>query len=873
MTLKSIEFVLPLADPGAVIETVGGKGASLARLISANFSVPNGFHVTTAAYVRFVQENDLQQSIEASIAKVDAHAPSTLEAASNTIQDLFMKANIPEEVASSIVSAYAELEGGNPIVAVRSSATAEDLPEASFAGQQETFLNIHGAVEVLNAVKRCWASLWTARAIGYRIRQGVSIQGLSLAVVVQKMVAAEAAGILFTANPLNGNRDQVVINAAWGLGEAIVGGQVTPDLLIVEKHDWRIVQRQTADKQVMTVRTNGSTELQTVPDALRKLEVLSDEQVVHLSQLGTQIEGLYQGAVDIEWVLADGEFSVVQARPVTGLPEVVIPSPEEWQPPKPKARYMRASIIDFMSNPLSPLFATMGVSAYNKSIQEALEEMTGKDKAKFPGEIIETIHDYAYMNASYTAGEWWALASLVPKFPKLLGNGAKHFRNKALPTYQRKVNELSVKSIDTMNLEEIWKDAHILVEAAMYHMSILQVDTLGASAGSEGLFTNTYNKFYKKEHDPTAPSFLMGYNNTPILAEKSVYDLAMWIKHQQDLAEFIHSTETEQIVAAFWGEDTPSKDMSNDWEEFKKRLQTHLDEFGYMLFDLDFSQPVPAENPTPQIEMIKIYLSGEGVNPYERQARLQEKREAATRNLRERLHGISGWVVTKTLGWAQSMAEVREDSIASIGLAYPRLRMLLLEIGNRLVKAGVIEKPEDVFWLEESEIEARLVALERDETLESLQSVCEERKKIRKAEARVIPPAQLPFSKTYMGIPIEVFMPGGGGEDGHELKGVGASSGKVTGVACVLHGPEDFDQMQPGGILVAPQTNPAWTPLFTMASAVVTDIGGPLSHGSIVAREYGIPAVLGTGVATRRIHTGQRITVDGTQGMVTIEDN
>ena len=216
------------------------------------------------------------------------------------------------------------------------------------------------------------------------------------------------------------------------------------------------------------------------------------------------------------------------------------------------------------------------------------------------------------------------------------------------------------------------------------------------------------------------------------------------------------------------------------------------------------------------------------------------------------------------------MAEVREDSIASIGLAYPRLRALLQELGRRLVNAGAIAEARDIYWLEEAEITDRLDALEKGEQLDSLADLVEERKKLHQAEQEIMPPTQLPYSKTYMGIPIEAFIPGEGGQEGNRLKGVGASGGKVTGVACVLHGPEDFDQMQQGGILVAKLTTPAWTPLFAMAGGVVTDIGGPLSHGSIVSREYGIPAVMATTAATRVIQSGQTITVDGDAGYVII---
>ena len=232
-------YTLPLSDPGADLETVGGKGMSLAKLAKAGLPVPGGFHVTTEAYREFVTANDLQTGINAALHLVDVTRLSTLETASVTISKLFAQAKIPGGLANAIVNAYATLPGSNPAVAVRSSATAEDLPDASFAGQQDTYLNITGADQVLEATKKCWASLWTARAIGYRARQGIGADGVALAVVVQMLVNAEAAGIMFTANPINGKFDEVIINAAWGLGEAVVGGAVTPDTFNGQQADGR----------------------------------------------------------------------------------------------------------------------------------------------------------------------------------------------------------------------------------------------------------------------------------------------------------------------------------------------------------------------------------------------------------------------------------------------------------------------------------------------------------------------------------------------------------------------------------------------------------------------------------------------------------
>ncbi len=290
---KTLAFILPLDDVSARLSQVGGKGASLARMAAAGLPVPSGFHVTTAAYRRFVDANALQGTILAAVSVVSPDDPAGLENASASIRALFAQGTIPEEIAGAVRQAYAELGEGDLPVAVRSSATAEDLPEISFAGQQETYLNMHGEAMVLDAVKRCWASLWTARAIGYRARHNIAQEDVSLAVVVQALVPADAAGILFTANPLTGVRDQVMINAAWGLGEAIVGGQVTPDTVVVDKVNGAITKQEITEKDVMTVCTTEGTREEPVPAEQRKQAVLSPAQITELAHIGARIETLY----------------------------------------------------------------------------------------------------------------------------------------------------------------------------------------------------------------------------------------------------------------------------------------------------------------------------------------------------------------------------------------------------------------------------------------------------------------------------------------------------------------------------------------------------------------------------------------------------
>ncbi|MDR7383257.1 PEP/pyruvate-binding domain-containing protein [Promicromonospora iranensis] len=311
-------FVLELADPAATdLATTGGKGSSLARLAAAGLPVPGGFHVTTDAYRAAVRGAPQHVIVEAA-GLVDPGRPETYEAAAARIAQVFAELEIPGAVADAVRAGHSRLHpAGTGALAVRSSATAEDLPGMSFAGQQDSYLNIRGEEALLRAVRDCWSSLWTARAIGYRARHGIPADGVALAVVVQDLVDADAAGVLFTVDPMTGSRDSVLINAAWGLGAAVVSGQVTPDTFLVARLGGA-VGTTISTKDVRTVRSEDGTRNEPVPAELRELPSLTDAQAADLAALGTRIEELYEVAVDVEWAVRDGRSFVLQARAVTG---------------------------------------------------------------------------------------------------------------------------------------------------------------------------------------------------------------------------------------------------------------------------------------------------------------------------------------------------------------------------------------------------------------------------------------------------------------------------------------------------------------------------------------------------------------------------
>jgi rifampicin phosphotransferase len=868
------DYVLSLTSPNADLETVGGKGAALARMAAAGLPVPKGFYVTTAAYHAFVAANGLKEMIGEALGTVDLDQPSTLDQASEQIRHGFESATIPRDVAGAIARAYAGLAGPDPVVAVRSSATAEDLPDLSFAGQQETYLNITGIESVLTSVRRCWASLWTGRAIGYRMRHGISAEGLGLAVVVQRLVPAEVAGILFTANPLNGRRDQAVVNAAWGLGEAVVGGLVTPDTYVVAKETGAVAERSIADKATMTVRIDGGTEDRPVSEDLRQAPSLDDDQIAALVALGERVEHLYGSPRDIEWALADGKVWLVQARPITALPEPEVMPPQEWPLPDPKGQYLRASIIDLMPDPLRPLFATLGLRAINRALQNLVVDIFKSPPTTLPDETTVTINGYAYMQVSYTPKQWWLMATrLVPRFPGMLKSGLLYWQEKVHPEYVEVTRRWQSRSVLEMASTELLQGSQEMAMIAARHLASLMASTMGPSAGSEGLFTAVYQRLVRRGDDPEASTFLMGFDNIPMRAEKALHDLAQWVEGDDSLVTYLTGTASTEVASDLKDVSAPAGLAQPVWSEWRRRFDEYLDDYGYAIYFLDFTRSLPMDDPAPMLETLRLFVTGVARSPYERQQALQSRRETALRSVRGRIKGLKRWAFEKTLAWAQKLAPLREDGIAEIGLGYPVLRRMLLELGRRLVAAGAIADAEDVFWLKETELGAAAAALDDTVPVASLVDKIETRKALWRAEKRVTPPPQLPPKGKYLGMSTDIWTAASEeSQTGDAIKGVSASPGRVTAKASVLHGPEDFDRMQRGNVLVADITTPAWTPLFAMASGVVTNVGGPLSHGSIVAREYGIPAVLGTGVATKRIHTDQVITVDGDAGLVMLVD-
>ncbi len=876
-------FTLPLHTSEATLASTGGKGNALSRLCCAGFNVPLGFVVTTAAYQRFVAHNQLASTISAAALPDAVNGMLSFAAGASEIRSRFMAATVPADVVDAIVASCTAL--GPASVAVRSSATAEDLPELSFAGQQDTLLNVKGVDAILAAVLDCWASLWNPRAMAYRHEANLHDEHLAMAVVIQHMMPASVAGVLFTANPVSGARDEMLINASYGLGEAIVSGETTPDTFVVDRRTLAIRQATTGAKQKMTVSGQDSgIALVDVPDEQRTRLCLDQTQVRDLTDLALQVEEEFQDLpLDIEWLISDGQLWLLQARPITRLP----PPPLDdvrWDAPAANALLLRRQLVEHIPDPVAPLFDDV-------YLQDALQRAWSKVNHRPLGDrlIHPTVNGYAYKrvggpDAEHTS-QWWLkrtpananaahrkpwyrrlqrwMASKRAEFERYT-NAPRRWQQRVLPAHESAIANAQKLDIDLASHQELIEGILGLARAdADYWFSGtagLLVLTRLTEARLHGLLDNS---------GLSSGSFLTGLPSRATDAQQRLTTIAANVRRDDRLIRLVTVTPPQDLVAALaresWGVDIHAM------------LQDYLRDFGHLGHSLDFSVPPAVHDPLPVLLGLRSQVIG-NTAPLAVPTRLAVERHRAHWRAMRFFHFrypafLWRWWV------ARRLYPYREEALSHVGEGWPLLRNMALELGARLHRDGALAQADDVFYLHLDELN---LALGADAPPAGYRELVEDRRQLQAAQRQLSPPFQIPEPRpaerertmNMWGIDIK----GGSGaynqvdnaDSDHVLQGFACSPGVITAPASVIRTPADFASMQAGTILVCPTTTPVWTELFTLAAGLVTDTGGILAHGSIVAREYGIPAVLGTGNITARITSGTIITVDGNRGLVSI---
>jgi phosphohistidine swiveling domain-containing protein len=871
----------------ADMDVVGGKGANLGEMVAAGLPVPPGFCVTASGYREFVKETGLDRAIHDILSRVRGDDPARMVAGAERIRSLIAAQPVPEALSREIVDGYARLgrlkgmaDSARMPVAVRSSATAEDLPTASFAGQQDTYLNVRGDQDLLDRVRDCWASLWTDRAVLYRAKQGFDHRGVDIAAVVQVMVPSEVSGVLFTANPVTGDRSQAVINASWGLGEAVVSGHVTPDTFTVRNADGGILSRQIAAKvhMIQYAEDGGTVELP-APAGLRDVPALSDQQISALANLGRQIERLFGAPQDIEWALAGGRFYVLQSRPITALAP-----PAEGDV---EVEYNRTMFVELFPDPLCPAFLSVIEPLIHSMLDFALEGLGFKPPEDM--EAVGVFYNQPYFSRTYIAE---ALQVLSPDaresmVSQIMNPWARHERGlrrefslpylrmaarllRFLATFRHQLPDLvaqhraAVTSLEAQSLADT-PEAELIASARRLIFShtrrLLDYDFLlialtGLSYQMLGSLLERYSAGDSEEVHAKLISGVTG--NATMETNKHLWDLAQVAKASPTVSDLLRTHDADEVVDRL--------EQTGDGQTFLQALDRFLGKYGHREIRMDVLYPTWGEDPTPVLGFVRGYLdAGEAHNPYPQQARLVKEREESTKEVLGQVeHDLLGrTLVSPIFRWVlgHSQANTRERDTAHFELTrvFPPIRRLLLELGPRWTARGLIDKPDDIFFLRLEEIEEMAQAPRpKQDVVQARRAEFEEYK------LRPWPDIIRGDQEIYSQGPSEE------GLDG-QLQGIASSPGVVSGVARVIRGPHEFGRLQEDDILVAPLTNPAWTPLFAIASAVITEVGGILSHGAIVAREYGIPAVMSVAGVTTRVRDGERITVDGNRGFVTLD--
>ncbi|MYK45170.1 MAG: hypothetical protein F4029_02965 [Gammaproteobacteria bacterium] len=876
MPIATASYVFPFAaasdkTPGD-LDTLGGKGLSLARMATAGLPVPPGFTVATSAYRKFVAGKDLQQAVLEHARPQVVGQTASFKTASERLQALFAGTAPSEELANEIGAAYAALGRGEP-VAVRSSANAEDLPDLSFAGQHDTYLNVRGVEAVIKAVCNCWASLWTERAIGYRHENGIDHQAVAMAVVVQRMVASEVSGVLFTANPTTGDRTEIVVNASFGLGEAIVGGEVTPDTFIVDKDALTTKETAVGTKELTVVYADGqgTRSRESSPEERQQLS-LDAPALKELARLATKVEQHFDGVPqDIEWAVSGGELSLLQSRPMTNLPPVPLKD-VRWELTEPGSRLERDQVVEFMPGPLSPLFQdlylpALDVAYYLMRVTQGGNEAGGatyRQLAKVLGGQHagqSVVNGYAYRHFP------------APGNPFVLRPQGRHRRRSRFnvrtvshgyhETPRRWRHEELPKYLKTV---ELWRQLD--PAAAEDERLMAGIRTLSWADAHYWRFVDEVLAFPRRadealqqflgEHVPganlTSGMLLDGSGSPTMQAPIDLWHIAQRIRSTPALQGLVVTTPAHRLLSAL--------DAFAEGQAVVREIADYLAKYGHQIYSLDYAEPTPSQDPTQVLSLLKCLVLDDDYDPAAQQAETQATRRRALRDASRHFRGRLWWRFRWRLFWAQHYYPNRDESQFYLGAAWPVLQRLALELGRRLVAVGTLTQPDDVYYLNASELD-RAIEVRCDELpLSDLKHLAMERRELREARKRLSPPPAIP-QREPSSVPTE--------DAQNIITGVPVSPGKVTAEVSVILSLADFDQMRPRSILVCPLTTPAWTQLFPHAVGLVTDVGGITAHGSIVAREYGIPAVLGLGDITKRLSSGQAITLDGDAGTVTIE--
>lgn len=851
------------------VAVVGGKGAHLGGLLRIDgIHVPAGFCVTTDAFRRIMAEAPQAVDRIEQLSRVDPDDREAIRTLSAQIRRTIEGIAVPDDLVAAITHALAE-HGAQAAYAVRSSATAEDLPTASFAGQQDTYLNVVGTTAILRHVSRCWASLFTERAVTYRRRNGIDHRSVHMAVVVQRMVFPQAAGILFTADPVTGNRTVATVDAGFGLGEALVSGVVNPDVFKVRHGE--VVARTIAAKQraVHALPAGGTQEV--AIDAQRQEQpALTDAQVVRLVQLGRQIEAHFGRPQDIEWCLAEDEFQIVQSRPITTL----FPIPEAGD--QDNHVYVSVGHGQMMTDPMKPL----GFSMWQLTAMVAMHEAGGRLFVDVTRRLASPASRAGLLDAMGKGDPLIRDAletvldrdGFVPSLPDAGPGGGPPAGGAPAPieTDPAIVTELIERSRESIAALE--RDIRtktgpalfdFLLEAFDEHKRVLS-DPLSMQvimAGMEATWwLNDKLQEWLGEKNAADTLTLSAPDNITSEMGLALLDVADVIRPYPEVVAFLRGVEYAEDEAFL---DELAKLAGGTGA--RDAIEAYLDRYGMRCVgEIDITRPRWRERPSTLVPVIldnvRNFEPGAAGRRFEQGRQKAQKKE---QDVLSRLRALPDGdrkadEAKRMIDRVRTFIGYREYPKYGIISRYFLYKQALLAEADRLVRADVLPEREDIFCLTFQELHDLVRSNEADHQL------IQQRKDAFRSYHALTPPRVLTSDgEAVTGAYRRDDVPAGA------LVGLPVSSGTVEGRARVVLDMAEAD-LEAGDILVTAFTDPSWSPLFVGIAGLVTEVGGLMTHGAVIAREYGLPAVVGVEQATRLIRDGQRIRVHGTDGYVEI---
>ncbi|WP_397538185.1 phosphoenolpyruvate synthase [Rummeliibacillus pycnus] len=851
---------------------VGGKGLNLGELSKIQgIQVPQGFCVTTVGYQKAIEQNETYHTLLDRLTMLKVEERDQIGEISSKIRQIIMEVEIPSDVACAVAD-YLTKFGDDHAYAVRSSATAEDLPHASFAGQQDTYLNIIGKEAILQHIRKCWASLFTDRAVIYRIQNGFNHRQVYLSVIVQRMVFPQASGILFTADPITSNRKLLSIDASFGLGEALVSGVVSADCYKVQEDI--IVDKMIATKKLaIYARKEGGTETVPIDSDQQNTQTLTEQQILQLARIGRQIEAYFGCPQDIEWCLVDDTFYIVQSRPITTL----FPVPEVND--QENHVYISVGHQQMMTDPMKPL----GLSFYLLTTRAPMRKAGGRLFVEVTHQLASPVSRSILLN---TMGQHDplmkdALMTIIERdFIKLLPNekeeqspgksnkGVSHADSEAQIESDPAIVTDLIKSSQT-SIEELKQNIQTKSGSDLFNFILEDIKELQkilfnpqstrlfmAAINASTWINEKMNEWLGEKNVADTLSQSVPNNITSEMG-LALLDVADVIRPYPEIIDYLQHVKDDnfldELIKFDGGHDT------------RDAIIAYLSKYGMRCAgEIDISRTRWSEKPITLVPMILNNINNLEPNAsnrkFEQGLRVALKKE---QELIERLKQLpdgeqKAKETKRMIDLIRNFIGYREYPKYGMVSRYFVYKQALMKEAEQLVQKGIIHEKEDIYYLTFEELHEVVRTNKLDYQIVSF------RKDEYKLYEKLTPPRVITSDgEISVGEYKRENLPS------EAIVGLPVSSGVIEGRARVTLNIEEAN-LEDGDILVTSFTDPSWTPLFVSIKGLVTEVGGLMTHGAVIAREYGLPAVVGVENATKLIKDGQRIRVHGTEGYIEI---